>query len=104
MCKVDDSYVKVFDLRKSNIDAFCHNVACINWSVIQSSVSVPDAIEYFYDQFSQAMSTIPVTFVKLNSKTKPWITPVLLDLIHKRWKAYRQRNFTLYNHYKAKVS
>lgn len=103
LCKTNDSCSKVYDLRKSNVDAFCRNVACINWSAIQDASSVHDAIEYFYDHFSQAMSAIPVSFVKLSSKTKPWVTPVLLDLINKRWQAYRQKNFILYNHYKVKV-
>ena len=46
---------------------------------------------------------LPVSFVKIKCTTKPWITPVLLDLINKRWKAYREKNFSLYNHYKVKV-
>lgn len=49
------------------------------------------------------MSVIPVSFVRLRPSTKPWITPVLISLINKRWCAYRQGNFILYNHYKAKV-
>jgi hypothetical protein len=49
------------------------------------------------------MSSIPVSYVKFTNKTKPWVTPVLLDLINKRWSAFRSNNFSLYNHYKAKV-
>jgi hypothetical protein len=59
--------------------------------------------QHFYDSFYRAMAAIPVSFVKVKSKTKPWITPVLLDLINKRWRAFREKDFILYNHYKKKV-
>ena len=39
----------------------------------------------------------------IRQKTKPWITPVLLDLINKRWRAYRNQDFALYVHFKKKV-
>ena len=94
---------KVFDLRSSNVKAFCERILQTDWSHISLFDDINECVEYFYSQFSLAMSAIPVSFVKITSKTKPWITPVVIDLINKRWKAYRCKNYSLYNHYKTKV-
>jgi hypothetical protein len=102
-CEYDDACHKVYDLRKSNVLAFCEKLECVDWSAIKCSCSVDECVDIFYEHFNQAMSVIPVSFVKMSSKTKPWITPVLIELINKRWLAYRNKNFVLYNHYKVKV-
>ena len=75
-------------------------------SVLQcmsSLSSVSESLEFFYDKFYHAMSLIPVSYVKIKASTKPWITPVVLDLINQRWRAYREKKFSLYSHYKEKV-
>ena len=102
---VSDSHLlhKVFDLRKSNIDAFVSSIEYVDWSPIFTHSCVSDSLTYFYEQFYKAMSVIPVSFVKIKPQTKPWITPVVLDLINKRWRAYREKHFSLYAHYKDKV-
>jgi hypothetical protein len=41
--------------------------------------------------------------MQTTSTTKPWITPVVIHLINKRWQAFKDKNFVLYNHYKHKV-
>ena len=91
------------DRRKSNVEAFCHRLSLVDWSVIYEYSSVQECVEFFYSKFEEVMSVIPVSFVKLGPKTKPWITPVLLDLINKRWRAFREKNFLLFAHYKVKV-
>ena len=48
-------------------------------------------------------NTIPVSFVTFTDNTKPWITPLIKQLINERWSAYRQRNYQLYNHLKQKT-
>jgi hypothetical protein len=93
----------VYDLRKSHVDAFCKCIASFDWSVISDFSVVHESVDYFYDKFEEALSSIPISFVKLGPKTKPWITPVLLDLINKRWQAFRANNMSLYRHFKAKV-
>ena len=60
-------------------------------------------MNYFYDVFYKALSVIPVSYVKFTAKTKPWITPVVIDIVNKRWRAFRQKNFPLYAHYKQKL-
>lgn len=103
--RTDETQIqKVFDFRDSNIDAFLRTLDTSDWSKIFMSNDVKTSVKHFYDIFYHAMSKIPVTFVKINGKTKPWITPITLDLINKRWRAYREGNFPLYRHYKAKVT
>ena len=53
--------------------------------------------------FDCMCNTIPISYVTMTSRDKPWMTPYLKHLINLRWKAYRNRNFVLYNHYKNKV-
>jgi hypothetical protein len=85
------------------LEAFIKCIESADWAPIFCFSSVSDSLNYFYEQFYRAMSVIPVSFVKIKNSTKPWITPVVLDLINKRWCAYRQKNFPLYVHYKEKV-
>ena len=60
-------------------------------------------VEEFYQLFFKCDAIIPCSPVFLSSKDKPWITPVLKCLINKRWAAFRDKKWTLYNHYKDKV-
>ena len=99
----NDLLYKVYDLRMSNLEAFQDVLSDTDWSSITSFTSVNDCSQFLYEKLYHAMAVIPVSFVKFKPKTKPWITPVVLDLINKRWKAYRCKNYVLYNHYKEKV-
>jgi hypothetical protein len=100
----DDFHLhKVLDLRESHLVAFRNALSSVDWSLVKHCSSVNDSVTYFYENFYSAMSVIPVSFVKFTNKTKPWVTPVLVHLINKRWTAYREKNFRLYNHYKYKV-
>jgi hypothetical protein len=100
---VDVHFQKVFDFRESNLCYFYDSLEKADWSSVMNSNNVNEGVHHFYDIFFDAMSQIPFSLVKFTPKTKPWITPVLLDLIHKRWQAYRKGNFSLYLHFKAKV-
>lgn len=55
---------------------------------------VEQCAHLFYDRVYEALSRIPVSFVKFTPKTKPWITPVVIDLINKRWSAFRAKKFS----------
>ena len=94
---------KVFDLRESNVSAFRKKIAAADWSFLLKSHDIYECIYSFYDILQESLSIIPVSYVYVTPKTKPWITPVIIDLINKRWAAYKAKNFSLYNHYKAKV-
>jgi hypothetical protein len=94
---------KVYDLRKSFVMSFCNQLATTDWSFLSTTSDVDHCVKLFYERIDSALSVIPVSFVKFTSKTKPWITPIVIDLINKRWKAFRDKNFCLYRHYKKKV-
>ena len=94
---------KVYDLRKSHIMSFCKVLCNADWNYLMLSDDVDQCVERFYEIFFNALSVMPVSFVKFSTRTKPWITPVLIDLINKRWCAFRKKDFLLYNHYKLKV-
>ena len=49
------------------------------------------------------MMTIPFEYVPISPKDKPWITPVIKMLINKRYKAFRAKQYDLYEHYKLNV-
>lgn len=93
---------KVYDFRKSNLDEFLKRMSQIDWSAVRVE-NVNDSIGRFYDHFYWAMSCIPKSIVKFTFKSKPWITPIVIELINKRWRAFRAKDFRLYMHYKEKV-
>ena len=94
---------KVYDLRRSFVISFRNSLMTADWSFLNSSCDIESCVQLFYARVYEALSHIPVSFVKFTSKTKPWITPVVIDLINKRWSAYRENNLPLYFHYKQKV-
>ena len=69
---------KVFDLRESYVQLFREVLSKTDWSSVTSSENVDKCVDAFYDAFYRAMSHIPVSFIKFSTKTKPWITPVLI--------------------------
>ena len=76
---------------KSYLDSFCEYIASIDWCSTFSCSDVEEAVHLFYEHLENALSIIPVSYVKVGPKKKPWITPVLLDLINKRWRAFRKK-------------
>ena len=105
-CQMRDALTTktLYDLRYSNVMDFVHCVSQTNWYPLYSCSNVDDKCEYFHNSLTTAfMTTIPSKIVKMTTKDKPWVTPLLKSLINERWQAYRERNFKLYNHYKVKV-
>ena len=97
-------WVKVQDFRKSHLEEFCNRVSVADFSSLYLSEDVNEMCTIFYRIIEEAVSrSIPCEYVTFTSRDKPWITPVLKSLINRRWKAYRERNMSLYNHYKTKV-
>jgi len=94
---------KVYDLRASHLSFFQKVLSDVDWSCVTNSNDIDICVSHFYDIFYRALSSLPISFVKFTPRTKPWITPVVIHLINKRWKAYREKDFSLYNHYKFKV-
>jgi hypothetical protein len=94
-----------FDLRDSNVSNYVKELSDVDWNFLyRSECSFEDKFRHFYSLLFEAFyRNIPVCTVKFSSRDKPWITPLVKHLINCRWKAYRCRNFPLYNHLKEKI-
>ena len=94
-----------FDLRDSNVSNYVNAISGVDWNCLyRHEGSLDDKFRYFYFLLFEAFyRTIPVHTVKFSSRDKPWITPLVKHLINCRWKAYRCRNFSLFNHLKEKI-
>ena len=68
-----------------------------------SNASLQEKTDAFYEVLQEAITCLPVAYVQITEKDKPWITPALKLLINKRYEAFRCRNFALYDHFKANV-
>lgn len=62
----------------------------------QSGNVSANSIEIMYER-------IPMKEISITDRDKQWLTPLIKLLINDRWRAYRMRNWSLYNHLKAKV-
>ena len=99
----------VWDLRDSYISDFLHRLSVTNFDNVISGTGTPtensvdDLCNNFYRLFDSCLSVIPCEVVFLSSSDKPWMTPILKLLIDKRWKAFREKNWPAYAHYKEKV-
>ena len=95
--------IPVWDFRSSNLDEFVFRLSTVDFTAIESTVSVDAMCDMFYQLLHSCLSAIPYEMVTLTSRDKPWLTPLLKLLIDKRWAAFRDRNWTMYHHYKCKV-
>jgi hypothetical protein len=93
----------VWDLRESNISDFLLKLSTTYFDTIKLESSVDNMCLKFYDLLRQCMCGIPCDIVYFSSTDKPWMTPVLKSLINKRWRAFREKNWVVYKHYKSKV-
>ena len=96
---------RVYDLRSSFIERFARNVSAVDWNFLDDSqLSLYEKCLIFQSTLEAiACECIPVSYVKLSASDKPWISPLVKDLINKRWSAFRRSDFTAYNHFKLKV-
>ena len=96
---------QVYDLRSSYVDSFVMELACVNWSfVYDTELSLNDKCDKFHGILQLAVDKcIPVSYVKCTRRDKPWMTPVIKDMINKRWLAFRTKDFQIYNHLKVKI-
>ena len=95
--------IPVWDFRSSNLDEFVSRLSAVDFTAIESAVSVDAMCDMFYQLLHSCLSAIPYRMVTLTSRDKPWLTPLLKQLIDKRWAAFRDRNWAMYHHYKFKV-
>jgi hypothetical protein len=95
--------VAIRDYRESNIDRFVNSLSSLDFGCLAASADVEDMCKRFYELFNDALESIPTQYVAMSSLDKPWMTPILKLLIDRRWRAYKDRNWKLFAHYKAKV-
>lgn len=57
----------------------------------------------FLKTLRACMESIPQKSVRTSNHDKPWITPLVKSLISRRWKAYQNKQFHIYNHLKLKI-
>lgn len=94
----------VYDLRKSNVNAFVNSLSSVDWSPVYCSNDVHFMCDFIHNAITEVFKKcIPSSEISYTSKDKPWMTPVLKTMINARWKAFRERNFDKYYHYKVKV-
>ena len=95
---------KVYDLRESHLVAFTKALKTLRWEdFYRSDDSLQTKCDVFYKMVEDALSVIPIHYVELMARDKPWMTPVLKHLINCRYEAYRNRRMNEYEHYKGKV-
>lgn len=96
----------LYDFRFSNIRNFLNELQLVDWSPIyDETVKFESKCCYFKEQLNDVFNkAVPVSYVTLSTCEKPWMTPLLKELINKRWMAYREKNFTKFRHYKKKCS
>lgn len=93
----------VWDFRQSNVKEFVSHLSAVDFLSIENLNSVDDSCERFYELLHKCISVIPCEMVTLTNTDKPWITPLLKQLINKRWLAFRTQNWPLYHNFKEKV-
>lgn len=95
----------VYDLRCSNVESFLNLIKRVDWSFLNNTnICLDEKCVMFQDVLQTAfVLSIPVKYVTFTDDTKPWITPLVKQLINDRWQSYREQNFSLYNHLKQKI-
>ena len=95
--------VAVRDYRATYIGEFLNSLSVLDFSCLTDAADVDDMCKRFYELFNNAQRAIPLNYVTMLSRDKPWMTPILKMLIDQQVKAYRDRNWSLFLHYKVKV-
>ena len=95
--------VKIRDYKTSNLRSYCEILAKADFAVIDEEVDINKKCHLYYQLLQLADSLISSEYVVTAYNDKPCITSILKLLVNKRWQAYRRRDWSLYNHYKAKA-
>jgi len=93
----------LLDLRQSNREAFTERLSNIDWSSFYLCNNIESKCTFFQNTLQDLISEIPNFTINFSKRDKQWITPVCKHLINLRWKAFRTKNWCLFNHYKEKL-
>ena len=88
---------RVFDYRESRFTKFFDTLILFPWQRFYlSNQNVDEKCDIFHNCIDEAISKIPVEYVPMTDKDKPWITPFIKSLINKRYHAFRRKQFGQY--------
>ncbi len=99
---------KLITVRKRNktsVDALGRFLSNIDWSMLNSLVTIENQLNYFKDTVMIGLnSMMPSKLVKLHTDDTPWVTPYFKDLIRIRQKALKENNIPLFKLYRNRVN
>lgn len=96
--------VPVFDFRMSYINSLRTNLRNYDWSIMMAENDINTKWRIFHRTVLLVVDkTIPKKYVTMSSKDKEWLTPLTKLLINERWLAYRQGEWSKYQHLNQKV-
>ena len=93
----------VYDCRRSNVIQFLKRLSSASFMKVYDAINIDEKCQAFNEVFYDALSIISRREVFMTRHDKAWITPFLKLLIEDKWMAYREGNWTKYNHLKEKV-
>ena len=95
---------KLFDLRQSNLERLYCAAGLLDWLELCASDDVEIKCSLFDKMFHSLFTQhIPVRNVYTTASDRGWITPYVKSLINDRWRAYRSKDWPLYEHLKQKA-
>jgi len=97
------NYKVSYDFRESNLANFMSLIKNSNFLPLLFENNIDKKLDIFYSIVQKCLLHIPQKRIPFSSRDKPWITPVLKNLITNRWNAFREKNFTKYDYLKEKV-
>lgn len=100
----NNEYKKIVDFRDSHLSNIYLYLGSLDFGKIFSNLSLDDMCVKFYSILHDCLDSLPYDMIKIKSNDKPWMNAVVKVLINKRYRAYRTRNWSLYYHYRSKVT
>jgi hypothetical protein len=95
---------KVFDYRASHLNAFKTYLRSYPWTnFYRADMSADNKCNLLHMIIEDAVSVLPCSYVEFSAREKPWMTPLIKSLINRRYAAFREKNYILFQHYKSKV-
>ena len=98
----DSIFHTVYDCRLPNLQEFITNLSKCSFADLYREPDMDKKTDIFYERFCKCLSVIPSKQITMTMKDKPWMSPLLKDLITQRWNAFRSKNFAEYNRLKRK--
>lgn len=100
---VSKSYAEIYNFNGETIADFVNYLKTSNFNTVYLQQNIHDKEISFNEILQDAMKCIPRILVQISSKTRPWITPKLINLINKRWSPYRANEWTQFNKLKTMI-